>query len=62
MQLETGMKVLIRGRHSDFTDHLDGCVVHVVNGAVDAQGYIEIEDEEGYCWYVQAIDVTTIEI
>lgn len=57
MELENGMRVLIRGRYSDFTDHLDGQVVTVVNSTIDNQGYIKVQDDEGGCWYVQAIDV-----
>lgn len=61
MKLENGMKVLLRGRYEDFTDHLDESEVTVVACEVDAQGYIQIEDMEGTVWYVQAIDVTPIE-
>lgn len=61
MKLENGMKVLLRGRYEDFTDHLDELEVTVVDCEVDAQGYIQIKDMEGTVWYVQAIDVTPIE-
>ena len=61
MDLKNGMKVLIRGRYEDFTDHLDGMEATVLDSTVDKQGYILIEDTEGVGWYVQAIDVRPIE-
>lgn len=61
MDLKNGMKVLIRGRYEDFTDHLDGTEATVLDSTVDKQGYIQIEDTEGAMWYVQAIDVKPIE-
>ena len=61
MQLKNGMKVLLRGRYEDFTDHLDESEVTILDCTVDDQGYIQIEDMEGTMWYVQAIDVTPLE-
>lgn len=61
MSFKNGTRVLIRGRYEDFTDHLEGEEVTVLDGTVDSQGYIQIEDAEGAMWYVQAIDVTPIE-
>ena len=61
MKLRNGMKVLLRGRYEDFTDHLDGLEVTILDCKIDAQGYLHIEDTEGVGWYVQAIDVKPIE-
>ena len=57
MQIENGARVVVRGRYSDFTDHLNGQVVTVVNCIRDSLGYIEIKDSLGTVYYVQAIDV-----
>lgn len=61
MDLKNGMKVRVRGRYEDFTDHLDGMEATVLDSTVDRHGYIQIEDAEGAMWYVQAIDVKPIE-
>ena len=61
MLIVNGTKVILRGRYSDFTDHLNGQVVTVVDNIVDALGYVVVEDSEGTTWYVQAIDVCPYE-
>ena len=62
MTLENGMRVLLRGRYEDFTEHLSECIVTIVDCEVDSQGYIQIADAEGTWWYVQAIDVFPAEV
>ena len=60
MEFEVGMVVTVVGRCEDFTDHLDGCTVTVIDGNVDEQGYIQVQDEDGFPWYVQATDVRSV--
>ena len=57
MELIIGKRFLLRGRYSDFTDHLDGQVVTLVTDETDLQGYVEVADSKGCTWYVQAIDL-----
>lgn len=61
MDFKNGTRVLLRGRYEDFTEHLDETEATVLDGTIDKQGYIQIEDSEGVMWYVQAIDVKPIE-
>lgn len=61
MELKNGMRVVVRGRYEDFTDHLDGAVVTVRSCIPDKHGYIEVYDSEDCTWYVQAEDVTPYE-
>ena len=60
MDFEVGMVVTVKGRYEDFTDHLDGCKVTVVDGVPDEQGWIEVRDEEGSPWFVRATDVRSV--
>ena len=60
MSFEVGMLVVVKGRYEDFTDHLEGCTVTVVNGEPDKDGYISVEDDSGDLWYVRATDVRTV--
>ena len=60
MCFEVGMLVIVKGRYEDFTDHLEGCTVTVINGEPDKDGYISVEDDSGALWYVQATDVRLV--
>ena len=60
MDFEVGMVVTVKGRYEDFTDHLDGCKVTVVNGVPDEQGWITVCDDKGEIWYVRATDVRSV--
>lgn len=61
MELQNGMRVVVHGRYEDFTDHMDGVIVTIRNCIPDKDGYIEVDDSEGWTWYVQAKDVTPCE-
>ena len=61
MELQNGMHVVIHGRYEDFTDHLDGAIGTIGNCVPNKNGYIEVDDSEGWTWYVQAEDVTPYE-
>ena len=56
MELEIGMEVKVHGRYEDFTDHLEGCTVRVIE-LVDSQGYVYVKDEEDFYWYVRVEDL-----
>ena len=60
MDFEVGMVVTIKGCYEDFTDHLDGCSVTVVDGIPDEQGWITVRDDDGDIWFVRATDVRSV--
>ena len=61
MKLKKGMRVVVHGRYEDLTDPLDGVIVTIRNCIPDKDGYIEVDDSDGWTWYVQAKDVTPCE-
>ena len=60
MDFEVGMEVVVRGSEEDFTDHLDGQSVTVVDGKPDSAGYIMVKDSKGTTWYVHSTDVRSV--
>lgn len=57
MEPTIGMKVKVYGRYADFTDHLDGAIVTVVNVDKRDNGYVQVRDDKGDYWYVRVNDL-----
>lgn len=60
MDFEVGMVVVVRGSAEDFTDHLDGQSVTVVDGEPDYNGYIKVRDSNGTTWYIHSTNVRSV--
>lgn len=57
MEVYVGMKAKIIGRYADFTDHLDGQTVTVVNTDKAVNGYVKVQDSNGDFWLVSTGDL-----
>ena len=52
-EIKTGDKVRIKGDVSDFTDHLDGKILTVLDeDLVSDNETLRCKDSQGYTWYI----------